>query len=296
MSEMASSLSDEPASSEQTARKPQSDLAAQVFHLINRIIPEDQVLVTVEPTCLVREAIALMRHHGFSRLPVREGSQVLGVFSFRSLGQQVAKDTLADWNKQKCSPGDLPVDDFLEQLEFTRVTDDMRGALNAIERDDAVLVGTPEQLVAILTSIDVLRYLDKLTSPFVWLSEIEGALRELIKIAMTPEQVAAAAKRCLSSAYRDESKVPTSLEEMTFGNYESLISHSDTWSHFEPIFGGARVRVSSRLKEVGSIRNDLFHFKRAVVNSDYESLVAHRSWFVTKVKQADARRRMEAPR
>lgn len=276
-----------------SAETRELNLVSELFHQINRIIPQDQTVLTVPPNCLVREAIALMRKHGYSQVPVVEEKEVLGVFSFRSLGKEIEKATLEDWTKQKCAPGDLPVDEFLEQFEFARVTDEMSGVLDAIDRDGGVLIGTPECLVGILTSIDVIRYLDKVASPFVMVSEIELALRALIRIALDPEQISAAAKRCLSSATRDETKVPTTLEEMTFHNYQSLVAYTENWTKFEPVFGGTRIRVTGKLKEVGAIRNDLFHFKREITLRDHEALAGHRNWLLSKVKQADAHRKME---
>src|SRR5205823_6917964 len=128
--------------------------------------------------------------------------------------------------QQKWAPGDLAVEECLEQFEFARVTEEMRQVFDAMDRDNGVLIGSPEKLQGILTPMDFLRYLYKVASPFVMISEIELALRALIGQALSPENIAAAAKRCLSSAYGGEEKVPISLDEMTFGNYQSLISHS----------------------------------------------------------------------
>jgi predicted transcriptional regulator len=269
------------------------DLASKLFHRINRIIPEDQAVLTIPPNFLVRDAVALMQKHGYSQLPVCKGKEVLGVFSLRSFAQEAAKVALEDLTKQKCTQGDLPVDDFMEQFEFARVTEEMSRVIDAIERDDAVLIGTPERLVGVLTAIDILRYLDRVASPFVLVSEIELALRALIRIALDSEQLAAAANRCLSSAYADAAKVPTTLEEMTFDNYQSLVAYTENWIRLEPVFGGTRIRVSGKLKEVGSIRNDLFHFKREITMRDHETLVGHRNWLLNKVKQADPHGKME---
>jgi hypothetical protein len=84
--------------------------------------------------------------------------------------------------------------------------------------------------------------------------------------------------------------VPTVLEEMTFDNYQVLVSHGDNWNFFEPVFGGNRTRTSGKLKEIGAIRNDLFHFKREITISDHEALANHRSWLLSKIKQAEHRR------
>jgi predicted transcriptional regulator len=152
------------------------DLASELFHRINRVIPQNQSLLTVQPNCKVREAIALMRSHGYSQIPVVKNGEVLGVFSFRSFAGEAANATLEEWTKQKCAPGDLPVDEFLEQFEFARVTEEMSRVFDAMDRDNGILVGTPERLVGILTPMDLLRYLSQVAGPFVMVSEIELAL------------------------------------------------------------------------------------------------------------------------
>src|SRR5690554_5818459 len=106
------------------------DLASELFHRINRIIPQDQSLLTIPPDCLVRDAVALMRKHRYSQVPVVGNGEVLGVFSFRSFALGTASATLEGWTKQKVAPGDLRVDEFLEQFEFARVTEEMSGVFD----------------------------------------------------------------------------------------------------------------------------------------------------------------------
>jgi hypothetical protein len=43
------------------------DLVSELFHRINRIIPEDQQVLSIAPTCRVRDAVALMREHYWQR-------------------------------------------------------------------------------------------------------------------------------------------------------------------------------------------------------------------------------------
>ena len=164
---------------------------------------------------------------------------------------------------------------------------------DAMDRDNGILIGTPERLLGVLTPMDFLRYLYQVASPFVMVSEIELALRALIQIALSPEQLVRAAKRCLSSAYGGEDKVPTSLENMSFDNYQALLSHGESWPEFEPVFGGTRTRAGGKLKEIGMIRNDLFHFKREMNMHDHQILAAHRDWLLSKVRQAESYRRKD---
>lgn len=270
------------------------DLASELFHRINRIIPEDQKVLSVPPSCRVRDAVELMRKHGYSQVPVVESGEVLGVFSYRSFAQGAANATLDVLTKERSAPGDLPVDEFMEQFDFARVTAEMTSVFDAMDRDNGVLIGEPERLIGVLTPMDFLRYLYQVASPFVIVSEIELAVRELMRISLTSEQIAEAAKRCLAEAYRGKANVPTSLEEMTFDNYQVLVGRGDSWPLFEPVFGGTRPRTSAKLKEVGAIRNDLFHFKREITIQDHETLALHRNWLLSKIKQAEAHRKMGA--
>jgi hypothetical protein len=103
--------------------------------------------------------------------------------------------------------------------------------------------------------MDFLRYLYWVASPFVMLSEIELGLRALIRLAVAEADLMACIRNSLSQFYGEN--LPKTLEEMTFDNYKILLTNSNNWPHFQPVFGGTR-RTSAKLKEVGEIRNDLF--------------------------------------
>jgi hypothetical protein len=49
----------------------------------------------------------------------------------------------------------------------------MSRVFDAMDRDNGVLIGTPERLIGVFTPMDCLRYLYSLASPFVMVSEIE---------------------------------------------------------------------------------------------------------------------------
>src|SRR4029453_13498383 len=102
------------------------DFVTELFHLINRIIPENQELLTVPPDTIAREAIRLLRQHGYSQVPVVTGGGGLGFFSFPSFAQKAALSTWQEVTQQKWAPGDLAVEECLEQFEFARVTEEMR--------------------------------------------------------------------------------------------------------------------------------------------------------------------------
>jgi predicted transcriptional regulator len=265
------------------------DLVSELFHRINRIIPEHQKLISVPPDMSVREAMALMRDHEYSQVPVVARGLVLGVFSFRSFALKAASVELEEAQKQKAMPGDLTVDEFLEKFQFARVTDEMQQVFDAMSRDNGVLIGSPESLQGILTPMDFLEYLYKLASPFVMISEIELALRALIRTAVTEQELATCALRALSQLY-GEDKVPQTLERMTFDNYRTVVCDGRNWPKFESVLGCNRARVDTKLKEICEIRNDLFHFRRPITLEDHEMIAEHRDWLLSKANQADARR------
>ncbi|MDQ5937881.1 MAG: hypothetical protein QG574_5240 [Cyanobacteriota bacterium erpe_2018_sw_21hr_WHONDRS-SW48-000092_B_bin.40] len=263
---------------------------SELFHRINRILPSEQVLVSVDSKTKVRDAVAKMECLGFSQLPVVDNGEVLGVFTFRSLGRVAAKALFSDVQSSRCVVGDLAVEECLEQFQFARVTDEFYAVFAAMDRDNGLLVGEPSSLQGILTPMDLLTYFYDIASPFVMLSEIELALRELVRISVTAAVLANFAERALSSLY-DAEKLPRALEQMTFDNYRSIICFGDHWSQFEPNFGGSRFTTSAKLKEIGELRNDVFHFKRVLTSGDKDVLSQHRDWLLMKAKQADAKRR-----
>lgn len=265
------------------------DLVSELFHRINRIIPENQCLLRIPPEITAREAISLLQKHGYSQAPVVLGDQVLGVFSHRSFARKAAESTCQEISQQKCAPGDLQADECLEQFEFARVTEEMRQVFDAMDRDSGVLIGSPEKLQGVLTPMDFLRYLYKVASPFVMISEIELTLRALIRLAVSQEELEACATRSLAQLYGADN-VPKTLEEMTFDNYKAIISHGDNWSKFEQILGGNRTRTATKLKQLCDLRNDVFHFKRELSLQDHQTLCDHRDWLLLQAKKADVRR------
>ena len=273
---------------DETAASRELELVSEIFHRINRIIPENQDLLIISSKTNVRDALALMEQHGYSQLPVVDGGEVLGVFSYRSFARRAAAGTISEIQREKCAPGDIAVEECLEEFQFARVTDEMRAVFKAMEKDNGLLVGDPGNLQGILTPMDLLIYLDTVASPFVMVSEIELALRALIRLSVTEEDLVQLSNRTLKQLYGTD-KVPTKLEEMSFDNYIAIISNGDNWARFEPVFGGNRIRTTSNLKEIGEIRNALFHFKREITVQDHRTLTTHRNWLLLKAKQADVR-------
>jgi len=255
------------------------------FHRLNRVLPENQVLVKIRPNQRVGEAFRLMKRGGFSQLPVVEDTEVLGLFSYRSFSEKLLR-----LKKVTGDLANLPVEEFVEKAQFARVTDDFDSIIEHLNQDNAVLVGEPDRLQGIVTAMDVLRYLYGVASPFVMVSEIELAIRALISLSVDAQLLASCAKSSLKFNH-GEDKTPPTLTEMTFNDYVQIVGHGENWKHFEPIFGGMRETVRAKLVEVRDLRNDIFHFRRDLTLDDHERLLEHREWVLRKARMADLRRK-----
>ena len=256
----------------------------ELFHRINSLIPDDQTLETISPSMIAADAIELMRERRFSQLPVVEGTEVLGIFSYRSFALEVIK-----MGKEKVLPGSLLVEDFIEKISFARVTDDYSEVFNSLDRDDAVLIGEPDRLQAIVVPMDVLRYLYGVASPYVLLVELELSIRGLMRWCQNEEQLAAYAKKSLSSIYTPE-KLPSRLEEMTFNDYVQIIGDGRNWPQFEKAFGSTRERTRGKLESIRDLRNDIFHLKREVTVQDHEELANYRDWLLRRIRMTEAKK------
>lgn len=252
-----------------------------IFHRLNRVLPEDQEVVTIHHNINASKALNIMIKNNYSQIPVTTGEKVLGVFSFRSFcaGIEEMKD-------EKIHPGDLPVDEFLEELSFVHINYEFPKLIELLNKDDAVLAGEPCRLQGIVTAIDVLKYLYQVASPFVLLAEIELALRELIHFSVDEYGLVQCLKESLSKKYSSES-LPLGLDEMTFNDYIQIVCNKNNWPFFEPVFGGSRQRTRTKLEIVRNLRNNVFHFKRDLTIEEYNSLVKYRDWTLIKSKVAE---------
>ena len=106
------------------------------FQRINKIIPEDQNPLTVGPHTEVLAALKLMRKNNFSQLPVVLKDQVIGVFSYRSFSQNLAK-----FINTPIKIETLKVDDFLEVPEYKSVQDEFKDVIDVLNNKDVVLIG-----------------------------------------------------------------------------------------------------------------------------------------------------------
>lgn len=254
----------------------------EVFHRLNSVLPEEQEVVSIDPETAAGRALQIMREHGFSQLPVVSGDIVLGAFSFRSFALSVPPGGHID-------PLALPVSEFLEEREFARPQSEFKRITDALDRDGCVFVGSPDGLVAVATTVDVLRYLLSVANVYVLLQEIELALRALLRIVAGSSQPAAWMHESLTR--RPEQEQKPQFEEMSFGEYMMILEKKTKWAELETAFGSARPTVIARFRKVNELRNVAFHFKREMTAEDHQALSAAREWLLVRLRILDQRRK-----
>lgn len=269
---------------------PQPASVLESFQRVNNLIPDKQDVVSINPETTVAQAIELMKRHNYSQLPVVEGKQVLGIFSYRSFALETVK-----LGKEQVAIGDLPVSEFIERVEHAYVSADLESIFPALDRDGIVLVGQPEKLQGVVTPVDMFHHLYQVAGPFVLLAEIELALRQLIRACVDEKELQECAELTLRQAYGDE-PLPSALEEMSFNDYIQIIGDGRTWPRFRKAFGEAagdwqRKRTRVKLERIRDLRNDVFHFRRRLDPTDRADLVDWRTWLLQKARIYEARER-----
>ena len=259
-----------------------------LFVLIKQVLPDEQVLEKFSPETPVLEALRFMQEKNFSQVPVMEGRQLLGVFSYRSFAMGVM-----DYNKTpNIDPLKLNVEDFLEKLRFCQISDELEELLDEFELKDAVLVGTEQNVQGIVTVTDALRYFYEVASEYVILREIELAVRELLRTCLDDVGLAECIEKSVKKHYLEMNlEVPSRLEELSLSDYVSILCRGDTWEKFQRTFGSDRRVVNAKLQPIPDLRNDIFHFKRKITVEEFEKLRQVRDWLIRKINIVEARRK-----
>ncbi len=251
-----------------------------LFHRVNSVIPEAQEVVTVAPSTTAGEALALLAQHRFSQVPVVRGGEVLGSFSYRSFARRAVELQQGHGPLEQ-----LPVEEFMEALDLVHATEELTSIFDALDRDDAVLIGAPNDVQAVVTPMDALRYLYRLTEPYVQLGEIERSLRLVVETSVDDGQLAECARHTLQREYEGrEDDLPTRTEKMTLGELVSIIRDGRNWQHFQLLLGSRRELVAERLRPLPGLRNDVFHFRHELSDEERVTIAVARNWVLGKLR------------
>lgn len=256
--------------------------ASDIFHRVSRLIQEEQEIVKIPPEMTAEEALAKMKESNFSQLPVMVNGEVLGMFSYRSFSLK-----MSELDAKVNEALNMPVHEMLEKPTYAWIDDEFTSIIEDLDRKDVVLIGNQRRLQAVVTPMDVIRYLHNVASAFVLLEEIELSLRELVRSAVDRKTLGDCAVACLK--HYDAGKVPTNLENMTLHDVVQIVRDGRNWDKFQSVFGCPRDHVGAQLRELPKMRNAVFHFRQGVTLNRHEKLVSIRDWLLLKLRICKAR-------
>ena len=277
------------------------------FGPAHALLPEDQKLETIKESESAVSAMERMVDTGYSQLPVvSDDNEIVGVFSWQSIGKR-----LSEIHELKLDLGKLPVKDTdLDKARFIAPETYIDTETDWSELDH-VFVGSPDNLLGILTIADVLGRLNDFAEAFVLLFEIENEIRDLFvdvyssdeltlvfeglsKSAGRPEEAAAAGLQMLldgpNAAVTDKTAAKsithaanllqkavrqrpvTELKDFTFAQYREVIFNKSNWERFESVFDSPRELVQADFEKINELRNIVFHFRRGITPRDTDRL------------------------
>ncbi|WP_066385071.1 hypothetical protein [Halalkalicoccus paucihalophilus] len=146
--------------------------------------------------------------------------------------------------------------------------EDLIVLFDLLSEDPYVLVQSSEDAsFEILTNYDLLHYLRESIEPFLLIEDIERSIRMLIQDALSDHL-----EEELHNFFNDKDiRTPDGIDECSFGHYIQFIPPN--WSRFEEYFQETENDgdfVRRLLKEVGRIRNEIFHFRSDSYDSTLE--------------------------
>jgi CBS domain-containing protein len=243
---------------------------------ISSMFPEGMELAQVPPEMLVCDALTLMLEKQLTHIAVVDHGLPAGVFSQRSLARHLSL-------YPKMAIDDLAVEDVAEQVPEMTVRSPYDLILENINRHGSVLITSPHGVQGVATHQVVANYLATVARPYVLLQEIELRLRSVIAGAVPPDDLGTLLESSLRGKYEAMKKpVPDRLDRLTFDDYPTLIASNRSWGIFAKVLGGPRALASTKLENVGRIRNDVFHFRGTQSLSDFEALVNTRDWLARR--------------
>ncbi|TDO31813.1 hypothetical protein C8E87_7246 [Paractinoplanes brasiliensis] len=228
------------------AVSPSDEESEDIGRTLGNLLPDKHRLVSVSPSASLDEAVTEMLLGDYSQVPVLSGTRDLrGAVTWQSIA--IARQAGGD---ATLSDAVIPVRDFPYN---TRLLD----VLGVLWSEEFVFVRAHDkQVYGIVTAADVVRVYDDMATPFFLIGELDQELRRLIRNRFEIEDLQ---RVCVSGENL------TSYDDMTMGDYLSVIRNPDCWAKIGWTLD--RKVVGTHLDELRKIRNKVTHFNPDPISS-----------------------------
>lgn len=240
---------------------------------IKQLIDGRGTPLSVSKKTSVREALTLMVENDYSQLPViNEQGDLIGIISESSITNTYFHIGAT------LSLLDLTVDHCMVLAKTISPESDIFEALNLLENVYAVVVVENLKPKGILTDYDTTHFFRDLSEGLVIVEDIEVTLRQYIEAVFPNERsMDAALMRAFKENKKDPSRPAKEYQELSFGEHIQLIITEHNWEKFEPYFAPKEL-FKKLMDQVGSIRNQLAHFRGKIESIQLNVLVKARDW------------------
>lgn len=234
---------------------------------VEQLIEGQGPLVWVSKEDTAAHALSLMIEHDFSQLPVLKKEdgydEPQGMVTYEGILRGIRNFNL--------KIEDLKVRDVMVHVSHYYLDDDLFDILDRLKETNAVLIMHRDIpiLAGIITSYDTTQYFRNRTEDLMRVEDIEVTIKDLIKEAYTSwnddfedelDQVKLDSAAKLVSNRGQNSK-PKTFSNLTMAEYINLLTISDTWDFFQPLFNLPVESVKGLLHSVRETRNLLAHFR-----------------------------------
>lgn len=236
---------------------------------VSKLTAANRVVLSINPDASILEATTRMLANDYSQLPVMTNERtLLGAVSWKSLGLRASQNnTIAT------------VRDAMDAASVILDTDTIFDATRAIIKNDFTLVRSTHdnKIIGIITATDLSEQFERLSEPFLLLSEIENHIRNLINGQFTIEELKSA---CTEGDSQRRERVKYA-SDLTFGEYIRLLEIPSNWDKIK--FKGDRKVFCAALDEVRQIRNDVMHFDPDGIDEQQEDRLRKFSRFMNEI-------------
>lgn len=225
----------------------------------------DRPLVSVREDEDLYSAISRLNAENYSQAPVIDSKgHVVGLFTERALADFI--DKMGESKSMKMSSYKV---DSVMQHDFTILAEDefIADTVDWLQVH-AVVVGTREKPVGILTVWDVYAHLNDFAEIFVLIFELELCLRKIITELLGDEL-----EQELSEwTYPGGKPGPQALDEFTFSQYADFLFRKSIWPRFLERRDRNKSAIQVDLERAAEIRNQTVHFRKMASTRDTDAL------------------------
>lgn len=248
---------------------------------IEQLLEGKSKMVSVSKEDTILHALSLMLEHDYSQLPVLENNgefdDVVGMVTYEGIIRGIRNFSI--------NIESLKSRDVMEKAFTCNAGDDLFDILDRLKESSSAVVYSSEfpEIAGIITSYDITEYFRAQTEDLMRVEDIESTVRDLIQEAYTTIRPLG------EEDFVDEIKLnnaaksvsygrPKNFDKLSLSEYINLLTLSETWGFFEPIFNLPAEPIKNLLNGIRETRNQLAHFRGDLSTEERDRLKFAVDW------------------